>query len=110
LSDSSSTTLSVGSNCSCAVFLNSLNATTYTVDASGRCWKDNKDRKQPAVEVVITADLATGTPPCVPNCPAPGSVGADGDCSDGCGNQCSLACTVGACIVNGTPTPDWWCK
>ncbi len=114
LSDSAAATVAVGDHCSCALSLDVINQTTYTVNSIGRCYTPGGTRQDNAYsEVILQANLATGTPPCTPTC-TPNSVPEFGDCSDGCGNACTDAvCLVGAtvlhCKANGTPPPTWAC-
>ena len=114
LSDSADATVAVGDHCSCALSLDVINATTYTVNSIGRCFPPGGTRQDPYSEVILQANLATGTPPCTPSC-VPGSVPPGGDCSDGCGNACTDAVcapdlSMPGCKANpGTPPPVWGC-
>lgn len=98
LSDSASTTLALGNNCSCAVFFDASNTTSFSTYSSGRCWTTGNTRTNPSTEVIIAADVATGTPGCVPSCPAPLSVAPGGSCNNGCG----VSCGDGVCSGPGS--------
>lgn len=98
-----SSTLSVGDNCSCEASLVSTGTTRYTVDSSGACWNPGGSRQSPDTEIIITANIATGTPPCVPSCPLAGSVVKGSSCANGCG----AACADSVCKVQ---VPALYCK
>jgi hypothetical protein len=105
-----SSTLSVGDNCSCEASLVSTSTTRYTVDSSGACWNPGGSRQNPDTEIIITANIATGTPPCVSNCPLSGSVAKGGSCDDGCGAKCVSACQVGGGLSCKASGLTWTCQ
>ena len=115
VSDSASSTLPIGDSCDCSIMLETTNATTFTVNAVGRCWDQNGSQANPDSQVIINADVATGTPGCVPNCTAR-NIPQGSDCSDGCGSPCTdVVCLIGGpkvlhCKANpGVPPPTFGC-
>jgi|GEM_PF-3179129 len=99
---SANTTIALGADCSCAVTLDSKNATTYTISSIGRCFLPGGTRQDNYInEVVLSTSIATGTPFCSAGsancCAAPGTAPGAACLPDICGGL-AQTCNVTTCL------------